>query len=59
MRQLVTHAALHGDAHLAKYTLACLDAARDDPGARRLYLAAAAHLAGWWRTRGADDGLFD
>lgn len=58
VRHLVTYAALHGDAHLAKYTLACLDAARDDPGARRLYLAAAAHLAGWWRTRGADDALF-
>jgi hypothetical protein len=46
--QVVTSAACHSDAHLAKYTLACLDAARDDPGGRRLYLSAAAYLAGWW-----------
>jgi hypothetical protein len=45
---LVSKAACHPDAHLAKYTLACLDAERDDPDAGRLYLAAAAHLNGWW-----------
>ncbi len=58
VRQLTTYAACHSDAHLAKYTLACLDATRDDPGAGRLYLAAAGFLAGWWRTRGHDDDLF-
>jgi hypothetical protein len=58
VRRLATFAALHGDAHLAKYTLACIDASRDDPGVGRLYLAAAAFLAGWWRTVGADDQLF-
>ncbi|MHB8663246.1 MAG: hypothetical protein ACYDH6_11230 [Acidimicrobiales bacterium] len=47
---LATHASLHGDAHYVKYTLACLDAAAADPGAGRLYLAAAASLAGWWAT---------
>jgi hypothetical protein len=46
--QLVDHAAPHHDAHLAKYTLACLDAARTDPGAAHVFLAAAAHLAAWW-----------
>ena len=45
---LATVAATHHDAHLVKYTLACLDAAEADPSARRLHLAAAATLAGWW-----------
>jgi hypothetical protein len=45
---LVTRAAVHQDAHLVKYTLACLDAAADDPPHRRLYLAAAASLGGYW-----------
>src|SRR5690606_28756318 len=31
VRALATRAALHPDAHLAKYTVACLDAARADP----------------------------
>jgi hypothetical protein len=52
VRRLVTVAAHHEDAHLAKYTLAGLDATRDDPTAGRLYLAAAAFLAGWWRSAG-------
>jgi hypothetical protein len=47
--ELVAYAALHPDAHLAKYTLACLDAAALDPDASRLFLAAAAHLGAWWR----------
>lgn len=47
--ELIAYAAVHPDAHLAKYTLACLDAAVADPGAGRLYLAAAAHLGAWWR----------
>lgn len=48
VRQLVDHAAIHEDAHLAKYTLACIDAAGHDPEAAQLYLAAAASLGGWW-----------
>ena len=51
--RLASRAAAHEDAHLAKYTLACFDAARDDPGATRLFLAAAASLGAWWR---AHDG---
>ena len=46
--ELVTVAAVHPDAHLAKYTLACLDAAAADPDATRLFLAAALHLQDWW-----------
>jgi hypothetical protein len=49
VRRITTHAALHHDAHLAKYTLACIDATRDDPAAGRLFLAAAAYLAAWWQ----------
>ena len=47
---LATRAATHHDAHYVKYTLACLDAAAADPTCRPLYLAAAAHLAGYWAT---------
>ncbi len=46
--ELATFASQHHDAHLVKYTLACFDAAATDPDASRLYLAAAASLAGWW-----------
>jgi hypothetical protein len=46
--ELATRAALHHDAHLVKYTLACFDAAAADPGCRRLYLSAAASLSAWW-----------
>ena len=52
--ELATYAALHEDAHLAKYTLACFDAAEADPEERRLFLAAAAYLGAWWRR--ADNG---
>ena len=45
---LATSAAAHPDAHQAKYTLACLDAIGDDPQSARLYLTAAAKLAGYW-----------
>jgi hypothetical protein len=48
--ELVTRAAVHHDAHYAKYTLACLDAAAADRSHTRLYLAAAAKLAGYWAT---------
>ena len=54
LRASLASAASRGqDAHLVKYTLACLDAADADPGAARLHLAAAAHLVGWWA--GQDD----
>jgi hypothetical protein len=46
---LVTFGAIHPDAHVAKYTLACLDAAEADPEAANLFLAAAARLHDWWR----------
>jgi hypothetical protein len=49
VRRLATHAAAHRDAHLAKYTLACLHAAHDDPSAAAMYRAASARLAIWWR----------
>jgi hypothetical protein len=48
-QELATFGALHEDAHVAKYTLACLDAADADPEATPLFLAAAAHLHEWWR----------
>ena len=55
--ELATRAALHHDAHLAKYTQACFDAADADPERRRLYLASAASLSSWWAQR-PSDGLF-
>jgi hypothetical protein len=45
---LAGFALAHHDAHLAKYTLACIDAATHDPAHRHLYLAAAARLAAYW-----------
>jgi hypothetical protein len=50
--QIVTRAATAHDAHLVKYTLACLDAAAADLSHARLYYAAAASLAAYWATRG-------
>jgi hypothetical protein len=47
--ELATFAALHHDAHVVKYTLACFYAAADDPAWAATYLAAAAYLADWWR----------
>jgi hypothetical protein len=55
---LATRASLHHDAHLVKYTLACLDAAAADPSQRRLYLAAGASLSAWWGQQ-PSDGFFD
>ena len=49
--ELIGHAAIHEDAHVAKYTLACLAAAERDRAQRSLYLAAAASLAAWWAQR--------
>ena len=51
--ELATRAALHHDAHLVKYTLACFDAAGADRDHERLYLAAAAALAGFWAAQAA------
>jgi hypothetical protein len=45
---LASAASAHHDAHVVKYTLACLDAAEADPSHGRLHLAAAASLIGWW-----------
>jgi hypothetical protein len=45
---LIERAAVHADAHLAKYTVACLTAADHDPRESALYLAAAAYLGAWW-----------
>lgn len=47
-RHLAGHAGAHHDAHLAKYTLACLDATRADPDAEHLFQSAAAFLNAWW-----------
>ena len=58
--ELITHlatgAAAHPDAHQAKYTLACLDAVGDDPQSARLYLTAAAKLAGYWASIATPNG---
>jgi hypothetical protein len=55
VHELASRAAVHHDAHLAKYTLACFDAARHDPDRRRLYLAAAASLSSWWAAHPVED----
>lgn len=55
-QQLIDHAAAHHDAHLAKYTLACLDAGARDGANAHLYLAAAAHLAAWWHHHDQSNG---
>lgn len=47
-RELASRAAIHLDAHLVKYTLACFDAAAGDRDHEKLYLAAAASLSGFW-----------
>lgn len=53
VEELATAAALHEDAHLVKYTLACIHAAADDPAFAPLYLSAADHLVRWWRAADA------
>jgi hypothetical protein len=45
---LAAAAARHHDAHLVKYTLACIHAAEDDPAWAPVYLAAATALQDWW-----------
>ena len=55
---LISYGAIHPDAHVAKYTLACLDATVSDPDARRLFLAAAVHLhERWERVACPDDPI--
>lgn len=49
--ELATAAAQHDDAHLAKFTLACIHAAGADPEFEGLYLDAAAFLVQWWRQK--------
>lgn len=51
--ELASYAAAHEDAHLAKCTLALLDAGAADPASARLHLSAAAHLSAWWRRHDA------
>jgi hypothetical protein len=46
--ELARRAGSHHDAHVAKYTLGCLNAATHDPDARALYLSAANYLVQWW-----------
>lgn len=46
--RLVSYAAAHEDAHLAKYALAALDAASTDPTHAHIHHAALAHLAAIW-----------
>ena len=48
MDGLLTAAALHEDAHLVKFTLACPHAADDDPPFEPLYRSAVAALVDWW-----------
>src|SRR5262249_54002465 len=48
LETLVARAATHKDAHLAKYTVACIAASADDPDARSLFMAAADYLGTWW-----------
>jgi hypothetical protein len=57
--ELATRAATHRDAHLVKYTLACLDAAAWDSGHAALYLAAAADLHSYWVRHGDPGDPFD
>lgn len=47
--EVAAAAAQHEDAHLVKFTLACIHAVAADPEFEGLYLNAAAHLIEWWR----------
>lgn len=52
--EIVSRVVVRHDAHLIKYTLACLDAMAADPEAGNLYLAAAATLLAFWTGPGPD-----
>lgn len=54
LQDVVDHAVTHEDAHLVKYVVSCLDAARTDPAGAAQHLRAAQHLSRWWH---AHDGL--
>jgi hypothetical protein len=54
--EIVTRVGAHRDAHLVKYTLACIDAAHADPGAGRLFQAGAASLLAFWEVASAPTG---
>ncbi len=54
---IATEAAIRNDAHLVKYTWACLDAAVQDPAHAPLFHAAAAYLCSIWCLEQAKDGL--
>ncbi len=55
LQGVIDRAAVHPDAHLAKYVIACLDAARTDPTGAGQHLAAATHLDAWWQASPAGD----
>jgi hypothetical protein len=54
---IATEAAIRNDAHLVKYTWACLDAAVQDPTHAPLFHAAAAYLCSVWCIEQPKDGL--
>lgn len=49
LQRVIDHAATHEDAHLTKYVVSCLDAARLDPVGAAQHLRAAVYLSDWWR----------
>ena len=57
VRTIATEAAIRNDAHLVKYTWACLDAAVEDPAYAPLYHAAAAYLCSIWCMEQPRDGV--
>lgn len=52
---LIAAALAAHDAHLVKYTLACVQCAGSDPDARGLYHAAAERLHRWWEANPPPD----
>lgn len=56
-RVLASEASIRNDQHLVKYVRACFDMGALDPGAVRLYLAAAAHLCAVWIAECPRDGI--
>ena len=56
-RTIATEAAIRNDAHLVKYTWACLDAAAQDPTHAPLFHAAAAYLCSIWCIEQPKDGV--
>jgi len=52
---LAIKASCHSDAHFVKYVVACLEAAKDDPMAAPLYIAAAARLAEWFEFNATEE----